>query len=67
MSLHEYLQSREVSATNPPFYALIMAAMGTADSHNAVLLRQAFPGVWKELQARYNAPGGRLPSDAGGG
>jgi hypothetical protein len=67
MSLHEYLQSREVGATNPPFYALVMAAMVNADSHNAALLRQAFPEVWKELQARYNAPGGRLPSDAGGG
>ena len=66
MTLHEYLQSREVAATRPPFYALVMAAMVGADSHNAELLQQAFPEVWKELQARYNAPGGRLPSDGGG-
>lgn len=67
MSLHEYLVSQELDRDHPPFYALIMAAMVKADSRNIALLRSAFPETFAELDARYNAPGGRLPSDAGGG
>lgn len=63
MSYHEYLASQELSDTDPPFYALVMAAMRKADSRNIALLREAFPETWAELDARYNAPGGRLPHE----
>jgi len=61
MSRYDYERSRELSAE--PFYALIMAAMRTADSSNYELLREAFPDTLDELQERYNAPGGVLPGE----
>lgn len=63
MSKYDYDLSRELSMSDPPFYALIMAAMRKADTVNANLLRSCYPSVWDELQARYNAPGGLLPSE----
>jgi hypothetical protein len=63
VSYYDYLISKQLGASNPPFFALIMAAMRKADSGNAVALRHAWPDVWEEMFARYNAPGGRLPSD----
>ena len=61
MSRYEY----ELSKTYEPrdFFALLMAAMRQADTGNASLLRSAFPAVWDELQARYDAPGGVLPGE----
>lgn len=61
MSLFDYRASQQISATDPPFYALIMAAIRKADSQNAARLRMAFPEVYAEFEARYNAPGGMLP------
>ncbi len=58
MTLHEYRASQELSRTGVNFYALIMAAMRGADSVNLPKLKAAWPEVWNELQARYNAPGG---------
>jgi hypothetical protein len=63
MSLYDYEQSRKLSATDQPFYALIMAAMRRADTDNLTRLQSAFPEVWRELQTRYNAPGGMLPGE----
>jgi hypothetical protein len=63
MSYHEYMVSREMTSTDPPFYALIMCAMRKADTTNAAKLRAAFPDVWNEFQARYDAPGGVLADD----
>ncbi len=63
MSLHEYEASRRLAAAGEPFYGLIMAAMRRADSQNLVVLRLAFPKQWRELEARYQAPGGVLPTD----
>ena len=63
MSYHEYQVSTELAIADPPFYALIMAAMRKADTWNAALLRSAFPQVWDEVEARYNAPGGLLEGD----
>jgi hypothetical protein len=63
MSYYDYLISRQIGASDPPFEALVMAAIRKADSTNTVKLRAAWPDVWDELSARYNAPGGRLPSD----
>lgn len=63
MSRHEYEVSRTLSEADHPFYALIMAAMRSADSDNVLWLKAGFPDVWDELQARYYAPGGILPTD----
>jgi hypothetical protein len=66
MGLHEYRTSKELARLDAPFYALVMAAMRQADTVNAAKLREAFPGVWEELQARYDAPGGLLPEEGSG-
>ncbi len=66
MSRHEYEASKSLSQSDPPFYALIMAAMRKADSQNLGLLRTGWPEVWEELEARYNTPNGELPSDVEG-
>jgi len=63
MSHYDYEVSKHVSAADYPFYALIMAAMRQADTDNLDSLKEAFPLVHRELQARYNAPGGYLPGE----
>jgi len=63
MSYHEYQVASQLALADHPFYALIMAAMQRADTVNGALLRSAFPGVWAEVEARYNAPGARLEGD----
>ena len=63
MSLYDYEKSREIALRDEPFYALIMAAARHADSDNLRLLRHAWPETIAELEARYNAPGGLLPSE----
>ncbi|SIJ61558.1 Uncharacterised protein [Mycobacteroides abscessus subsp. bolletii] len=63
MSLRDYRMSRQISATDPPFYALIIAAIRKADTQNTARLRSAFPEVYDEFAARYDAPGGVLPTD----
>ncbi|OIN80761.1 hypothetical protein [Mycobacterium malmoense] len=65
MSLFDYAESRRLLLEDPPFYALIMAAIAKADTLNSMRLRTAFPEVWAEVNARYNAPGGVLASDGG--
>lgn len=66
MSLYEYEEGMEIAAKDPPFYALIQAAMREADSNNIELLKECWPEIWLELRARYNAPGGRLQSELKG-
>lgn len=63
MSLYDYERSSALDMADEPFYALIMAAMRRADSTNMARLCAAWPDVYNELVARYNAPGGRLESD----
>ena len=63
MSLYDYEVSKKLAQIDPPFAALIMAAMRKADSVNLLGLKAFFPGIHDELEARYNAPGGRLESD----
>lgn len=63
MSLFDYRAYQEIKAENRPFYALIMAAMESADSFNQVKLKGAWPEVWAEIDARYNRPGGLLPGE----
>jgi len=60
---YDYEVSRNISAESPPFYALIAAAMRQADSINTEKLRAAFPGVYADLVARHNAPGGKLEGE----
>lgn len=64
MSYHEYTVSRKLVAQNPPFYALIMAAMRKADPANQAALILVFRDQWDELEARYRDPGGYLPGEA---
>jgi hypothetical protein len=59
---YAYEESKRLAAEGD-FYPLLMAAMRCADSENAAQLRLAFPDVWAELQARYNAPGGVIEGD----
>lgn len=63
MSWFDYQESKRLAADDAPFHALLMAAMRKADSTNLDRLRAAFPGIYAELLARYEAPGGALPSD----
>lgn len=63
MSLFDYKIATQLKDWDTPFYALIMAAMWRGDTDNVQRLRAAFPDVWDELNARYNAPGGRIDSD----
>lgn len=63
MSLYDYEQSRKLFESDVPFYALVMAAMRRADTDNIERLRTAFPELWHELNARYNAPGGVLDGE----
>lgn len=63
MSLFDYETGREIAMKDPPFYAIIQAAMRKADTNNTAKLQAMWPDVWKELQKRYNAPGGIIPSD----
>lgn len=64
MSWHDYQESKDFGS-DPSFYALLMAAMRRADTLNVAMLRSCWPAVWDELQARYDAPGGYIPSDPG--
>jgi len=59
----DYLDSSKVCSEGHPFYALIMAAMRQADTFNLERLKSAWPDVYDELWARYNAPGGLLPGE----
>ena len=63
MSLYDYRVSAEIRYTDPPFYALIMAAIRKADTINTAKLRAVFPDTYAEFEARYHAPGGILPED----
>lgn len=58
MSRHTYEVSREINRKGYSFYALIMAVMKQADTQNLEGLKELFPSVWEELEARYWAPCG---------
>ncbi len=63
MSYHEYLAAKQLLSDDPPFYALIMAAIHRADTENTEKLKQAWPDVWAETYARYHASGGLLENE----
>ena len=64
MSYHEYLAAKVLLRLDPPFYALLMAAMQRCDSENEAKLRMMWPDLWDETYARYHAPGGALEGEA---
>ena len=63
MTWHTCRISQHLTGLDPPFYALIMAAMRKADNINRAKLRKEWPDVWNELDNRFNAPGGLLPGE----
>jgi hypothetical protein len=63
VSLVDYKIGRQIASEDPPFYAIIMAAMRKADSDNIAKLKEAFPETWDELNARYTARGGLLKDE----
>ncbi len=63
MSHYEYIESLRISANDPGFYALLMAAILKADSDNYRKLHNAWPELIEERQKRYDAPGGYLPGE----
>ena len=65
MSLHDYLTSRRISEFDPPFSALIMAALRKADSSNTAKLQAAWPEIAVEFKYRYWSGGGLLPFEPG--
>lgn len=57
MSQHDFNLSYDIAYTGsdypqPPFYAIIMAAMRRADNRNIELLKTAFPETWAEFDRR---------------
>jgi hypothetical protein len=63
MSHFDYQASKKIAGEDYPFYALVMALMRQSDSTNLAKLKRAWPEVWAELDARYNAPGGLLDDE----
>lgn len=63
IGLHAYHVSQMIAKDDPPFFALISAAMQKADTDNLARLRFAFPEEWAELRKRYDASLGVLPED----
>lgn len=61
---YDYEESKRIAAQDYSFHGMLMALMRKADSTNIELLKAAFPDVWAELDARYNAPGGLLPGES---
>lgn len=59
----DYLLARDLWAKDTGFYVLLMATMMKADTINTIRLRNVFPKVWLELQARYDAPDARLEGE----
>ena len=53
MSLYDYQKSKEISAEEPTFTSLIMAATWKADTLNFGKLRAAFPEIIEELEKIY--------------
>jgi len=65
MSYYDYYTGQRLTEhfNDDEFYGVIQGAMRLADTDNLEKLKTAFPEVWKDLQARYNAPGWKLPDD----
>lgn len=64
MSIMDYKASLHIAMEDPPFYAIIMAAMRKADTTNVEKLKSAFPETWIELLNRHESPGGLLRGES---
>lgn len=65
MSHYDYVTSREIAKGDPPFAALVMAALRKADSENYARITEAFPEITAEFRYRYWSSGGYLPDEVG--
>jgi hypothetical protein len=63
VSHFDYQASKKIAMQDYPFHGIVMAAMRQADSKNLAKLKRAWPEVWADLDARYNAPGGLLDDE----
>jgi len=63
IGLHAYQRSNEPVLADYPWHSLLCALIRGADSFNFERLRVAFPEDVAEMQARYNAPGGRIGTE----
>jgi hypothetical protein len=63
MSLYDWTKAVELRKNDVPFYALLMAAVLRADDLNLAKLNIMFPAMVTEVQARYDAPGGKLEGE----
>ena len=63
MSYYDYKKSQEIEMQGYPFYALLMACMRQADTHNTKILQLGWPDIWMEFLERYNAPGGLIGAE----
>ena len=68
MSLYDYQTGQRIVRDfgDDEFYGLIQACMRLADTDNLKRLKASFPEQWKDLRARYNAPGGLLVTEVKG-
>jgi len=67
MSHYDYEVAKRIWAefSDDEIYGIVQALMRFADSTNLDKLKTAWPEGWRELQARYNAPGWLLPGETG--
>lgn len=63
LDLYSYRKCQKLASNDPPFYALIAAAMRRADTQNMAKLKAMWPRVAQDLQARYDSPGGFLKEE----
>lgn len=65
MNLSDYLIGHHIENDydSDDFYGVLQGAMRLADTDNLDKLKKAFPEVWEDLLARYNAPEGHLQGD----
>lgn len=63
MSLDDYYSGLAINSRSFTFNGIVQAAMRKADTDNLQKLKDAWPEIYTELQARHNAPGGMLPDE----
>ena len=56
LSDYDYWAATHLHAMRMPFYSMVAACMLNADTPNLMLLRNAFPGVAKDLYAHMDNP-----------
>jgi hypothetical protein len=67
VSRYDYQTSTTLENQDHSFTALLMATMREApDIETLDKLRDAFPDIWSELDARRTSPGGYLPGETAG-